>query len=280
MSTDQLVVALASAVLMGGLGLVWSGLRAEPGPGATGGASRSAFDPRPLLAGLAVAAAVYAVSGWLVPSLVTGAAAAAGVWRLLTRSPNRDTPERVEALASWVENVRDVLQAAGQPLGALGATVDTADPAIRPAVRRMHARLGAGRSAEWTMRAFADELDDPLADLVAIGLLVAVTRGAQTEQVLSALASQARNHADRRRIVEAERAPMRHQVLMVSAIMCALLAGVFVFSRSRYLDAYDTASGQVLLGAILAAYVALVIRVATLSRFPRPSRFLTARVTR
>ena len=80
-------------------------------------------------------------------------------------------------------------------------------------------------------RRFADDMDDPLADLVAVGLLIAVTRGAETEEVLSALAEQARHQADRRRIVEAERAPMRREVLMVSMVMCALLGGVFLFAR-------------------------------------------------
>lgn len=81
-----------------------------------------------------------------------------------------------------------------------------AAPEIRQFVRRLYARLSAGRSAEWALRAFADEPYDPLGDLVATGLLIAVTRGGQTEQVLSALADQARSQADRRRIVEAERA--------------------------------------------------------------------------
>lgn len=275
MSTDQLVVAVAAATLVCGVMLVWSGWRATPTrPATRDHAPRSL---QPVAGGVGAAAATYAVSGWVLPAGVIGIATATVIDRLAQRTTHHDSPERVEALAAWVENVRDVLQAAGQPIGAIGVTVDSADPLIRPAVQRLHARLGAGRSPEWAMRTFADELDDPLADLVAIGLLVAITRGAQTEQVLSALATQARHHADRRRIVEAERAPMRHQVIMVSAIMCVLLGGVFVFARSKYLDAYDTANGQVVLAIVLFGYVALVARVVSLSRFPRPARFLTAR---
>jgi hypothetical protein len=57
--------------------------------------------------------------------------------------------------------------------------------------------------------------------------------------------------------------------------MCALLGGMFVFARSSYLDAYDTVSGQVFLGAVLCGYALLLVRVGRLSQFPRPSRFLT-----
>jgi hypothetical protein len=120
-------------------------------------------------------------------------------------------------------------------------------------------------------------MDEPLADLVAVGLLIAVSRGAETEDVLSALAVQARHQADRRRIVEAERAPMRREVWMVSLVMCALLGGVFLFARSSYLNAYDDVAGQLFLAVILVAYGALLVWVGRLATFPRPSRFLTMR---
>ncbi|MEI2704475.1 MAG: type II secretion system F family protein [Ilumatobacteraceae bacterium] len=274
MNSDQLLVALLAAMLVCGITLVWSGLHPTHRVGVRPSASRR-LDARPAAVGLGCGALVYALSGWLAPALVAAGAVTAAWLGHRQRGVQRDTPERVEAVASWIENVRDVLQAAGQPIGAIGATVESSAPEIRQFVRRLYARLSAGRSAEWALRAFADELDDPLGDLVATGLLIAVTRGGQTEQVLSALADQARSQADRRRIVEAERAPMRHQVLMVSLIMCALLGGLFVFARSDYLDAYDSANGQVVLAAIIAGYVALLARVATLSRFPRPGRFLT-----
>ncbi|MDP9464920.1 MAG: type II secretion system protein, partial [Actinomycetota bacterium] len=104
-----------------------------------------------------------------------------------------------------------------------------------------------------------------------------VSRGSETEDVLSALAAQARHQADRRRIVEAERAPMRREVWMVSMVMCALLGGVFLLARSSYLNAYDDVSGQTFLALILVGYGALLVWVGRLATFPRPSRFLTLR---
>jgi Flp pilus assembly protein TadB len=188
---------------------------------------------------------------------------------------DRHSVERVEALAAWVENVRDVLRAGHQPIGAIGATVDSCPTMIKAPVRSMHARLSAGTAVEPTLRRFADDLDDPLADLVAVGLLVAITRGAETEGVLTSLAQQTRHHAERRRIVEAERAPVQREVQMVSVVMCVLLGLVFAFGRSEYLDAYDTVAGQLVLGMVLTGYVGLIVWVVRLTQFPRPSRFLT-----
>jgi Flp pilus assembly protein TadB len=231
-----------------------------------------------ILVAVFVAAVVLAISGWAAPSVAIGGIAGwiASSFRQ-RRPPDDGGVERTDALASWVENVRDVLQSGNQPVGAIGATTQTCPPSIRPHVVSLFARLSAGQPAELVFRRFADEMNDPLADLVAVGLLIAVSRGAETEEVLSALAVQARHQADRRRIVEAERAPMRREVLMVSVVMCALLAGVFLFARSSYLDAYDDVAGQLFLTMVLLGYGALLTWVSRLARFPKPARFLTLR---
>ena len=58
----------------------------------------------------------------------------------------------------------------------------------------------------------------------------------------------------------------------------ALVLGLLVFGRSDYLDAYDEPGGQLFLGASLAGYAALIVRVQKLAAFPRPGRFLTSAV--
>jgi tight adherence protein B len=274
MNRDELVLAVAAVAFVAGLLIVRSGwhVRAAP-PIATRPGRRTA-----LLAAVATAAVIFAVSGWMVPSLVVAAIVGFLASSIVHRRHGDGAGvERTEALASWIENVRDVLQSGNQPVGAIGATTHTCPPLIRAHVVSLFARLSAGQPADVVFRRFADDLDDPLADLVAVGLLIAVSRGAETEDVLSALAAQARHQADRRRIVEAERAPMRREVWMVSAVMCALLALVFVFSRSSYLNAFDRSSGQAFLTFVLAAYGALVVWVARLATFPRPARFLNWR---
>jgi hypothetical protein len=218
---------------------------------------------------------VLAVSGWVLPAVVIAAATWYWVAAFQRRDPLGATDvERTDALASWIESLRDVLLAGEQPIGAIAATVPTAPPTIRPAVRRLSAALGHVEP-DVAFRRFADELDDPLGDLVSAGLLIAVQRGARTVAVLTSLADQARTAADRRRIVEAERAPIQREVLLLSLIMGGLVLVLLVLGRSSYLAAYDTGQGQLFLGTILAVYAVLLLRVQRLSRFPRPRRFLT-----
>ena len=229
-----------------------------------------------VLGGLAIGTLVALVSGWIVPGAVIGAGAAwaIGGWQRRQRSSDAEI-ERLDALASWVENVRDVLMAGEQPIGAITSTVGASPPVIRPHVRRLAAGLGQ-QDPEVAFRRFADDLDDPLADLVAAGLSIAIRRGARTVPVLTSLAEQTREQVDRRRLVEAERAPTRREVQALTIIMGALVVLLLTFGRSEYLAAYDSTGGQVFLGLALAGYVGLIIRVQHLARFPRPGRFLTS----
>lgn len=228
-----------------------------------------------VVAALVAALVVVGVSGWLVPGLAVGVGTswAVGSWQRRERAGDAEIA-RLDALASWVENVRDVLMAGEQPVGAITSTVGACPPVIRPHIRRLAAGLGR-QEPEVVFRRFADDLDDPLADLVAAGLAIAIRRGARTVPVLTALAEQTRQQVDRRRLIEAERAPTRREVQALSTIMGLLVLALLVFGRHEYLDAYDTTTGQAFLTVALIGYAALIVRVQRLARFPRPGRFLS-----
>lgn len=272
MATAVLILTTA----LGALGLM---LAVTPGPPVEAIRShRAAAAPAATLArtiaAVVLGLVVLAVSGWILPALVTAVGAwwAGGVWQQRQRRDAGEI-ERIEALASWIENLRDVLAAGDQPIGAIASTVRTCPEPIRPQVRRLAAGLGR-QEPDVVVRRFADEIDDPIGDLVAIGLLIAIRRGARTSGVLTALAEQARAQADRRRLVEAERAPTRREVTLLSLIMGLLVVALLVLGRTEYLAAYETTGGQLFLSVALIAYVALLVRVQRLARFPRPARFL------
>lgn len=270
MSAELAVLVLATA--LGVVGVIVVVAIDEPRPDA---GSRSP-DPHqaPRLATAAVVGLlIVSTSGWLLPAAVVACA----VWFAVRTWQRRDRSahgvERTDALASWIENLRDVLIAGDQPIGAIAATVATAPPLIRPHVRRLSAGLGR-QEPDIVFRRFADDIDDPLGDLVAAGLLIAVQRGARTVAVLSALAEQARQQADRRRLVEAERAPVQREVGLLTLIMGSLIVGLLVFGRADYLRPYETGGGQLFLAVVIAIYAVLLLRVQRLARYPKPSRFL------
>ncbi len=228
-----------------------------------------------LTVGVAVGLLVLVVSGWPLPAVVVTVGVSFVIGGRQRRRRGSDVEiARLDALASWVENVRDVLLAGEQPVGAIRSTVGACAPTLRPAVRRLAAGLGR-RDPDVVLRRFADDVDDPVADLVAAGLSIAIRSGARTVPVLTALAAQTREQVERRRLVEAERAPTRREVQALTVVMGILVLGLLVLGRSEYLDAYDSTTGQLFLTASLAGYAALIVRVQRLAAFPRPSRFLT-----
>ncbi len=270
MSPDSLVLIASTAAALAAIAV----LTTDPPDTAESRPLTPRDGGRRIAVGAVAGGIVLVMSGWVVPALVTAvaASAAARAWQHRDRQSTDDV-ERTEALASWIENLRDVLIAGDQPIGAINATVPTCPAPIRQPVRRLAAGLGR-QEPDAVIRRFADDIDDPLGDLVAAGLLIAVERGARTVAVLTSLAEQARQLADRRRLVEAERAPVQREVVLLSVVMGGLVLALFAFGRAEYLAAYDTASGQLFLGVTLTIYVVLLARVQRLARYPRPRRFL------
>ena len=268
---------LAGAVVAAGIVLVATAVRPERAE--VEQAVKVPIDFRPLIgraaAAVLVAVVILAATRWVLPALVCGAIG----WWVVGLIADREKSgsgelERVEALATWTEQLRDVLMAGDQPIGAIQATVSTCPEPVRPQVRALAARLGR-QPEQVVLRQFADELDDPTADLIAAGLLVALTKGGRAERVLSSLAQQARHQAERRKLLEAEREPARREVWWVTGLMTLQLLGGLLFARSSYLAPYRTFTGQVVLGVLLAAFLGLIIYVQRLSRFTRPARFLS-----
>ncbi len=236
---------------------------------------------RRLLTVVAVAGVALILSGWILPSLAV-ALMLWWVWGAVERVHRSGRSELVglEGLAVWIENVRDVLAAGEQPIGAIAQTSTNCSAELAPVIRRLNAGLRR-QDPEIVLRRFAADLNDPVADLVAIGLVVAIRRGGRAIDVLSMLAAQTRHAVERRRLIEAERAPVIREVWLLTALMSVLFSTVFVLGRSGYLSTYQTAGGQVVLASAIMVYGLLIIRVQHLAQFPRQRRFLgTARASR
>ena len=126
-----------------------------------------------------------------------------------------------------------------------GATTETAACRAAPPRARAVRPPAAGQPPDVVFRRFADDLDDPLADLVAVGLLIAVTRGEDRGRALGA-AEQARHQADRRRIVEAEPHTDASRGADRLAGDVRVARRVFCLRpSSSYLNAYDTSRAGV-----------------------------------
>ena len=73
---------------------------------------------------------------------------------------------RLEALASWTESLRDTIAGAIGLEQAIPATTANAGAAIRPSLNLMVDRLRIREPLPDALLAFAEDLDDPSADVI------------------------------------------------------------------------------------------------------------------
>lgn len=217
-----------------------------------------------------------ALTGWFVGGSAAAIAAVVG-WRAWEQrgSGERVEQARIEALAGWCEQLRDLLSADQGVVGTIEATARTCPEPLRPAVSRLATGL-ARQTPQAAISQFADDIDDPSGDLVASVILLAMSRSSRTAEMLSELAATTRDRAAMRLRVEAERSGQRSEARFVIGFTAVVVVGVLIFGRgSEFLDAYDDATGQLVL-AIVAVVFAVGMRwMSRLTRFERPARFLT-----
>jgi Flp pilus assembly protein TadB len=277
------VTGLAALLGVGaglGLWLIIRGWRGTPGAARRTPSRRGIRPDRRFLLRLLVAVGagvlLGAVTGWVIGALLT----AVGVWTLpRVLGSDRQAAARLarfEAVASWAEMLRDTLSAAAGLEQAIIVTAPLVPDAIREPVTVAASRLRAGQRLAPVLRQLGNELGDPTADLVLSALVLAAEQRARDlGELLGSLAAAAREHAALRMSIAAGRAQARSEVRITVGVTIVFALGLLVLDR-RYLDAYDSAAGQLVLlvvGALFAAGFGLTARIARVSE---PARFLHA----
>ncbi len=276
-----LVPALAGALIVAGVIGVVVGLRPAPvserPPSRRGGRLQS-LDRRTrmlLLAGTGAGSIAWLITGWAL-AVVAVPVAAVGLPMLLSSGSAAARIERLEAMEEWTRSLSGVLTVGVGLEQALVATLRSTPSAIEPEVTRLVARLRARWVTEDALRAFADELDDSTGDLIAANLILgARRRGAGLASVLDGLAESVAADVRARRQVEADRAKPRATARWVTMISAGVLLILAV--SGTYVAPYKSPLGQVILVALLTAYVATLIWMKRMAMGRNLPRFLDAR---
>ncbi|MDT0303618.1 type II secretion system F family protein [Streptomonospora wellingtoniae] len=270
-ATGAAVAAVCGALAGAGLWLTLLALASAPPS-----TRRNRLSPRTLLLGrrrplrlvLAVAAGllVWTVTGWPVAGVLAGL----GAWWLPgVLGPDRDYDTHVagvEAVAAWAEMLRDLMAGASGLHQAIASTVPIAPESIREEVARLAEALRQGRPPQQALTDFADEVDNPIADLVAAALTTAASRHATDLGVLlGTLAEAAREQAAMLVRVAAGRSRVRTSTRIIIAVTLGTAAALLLFSPD-YLEPFDTLLGQLVLAAIGGVWAAALTWMVRLSR--------------
>ena len=269
-----LLLALCGAGIGTGLCLAYA--TRHPTPPVPVTAQRAPLPARRILLAITCAAIAYAATGWVAALPI----AAGGAW-FLPGMLGRDTRHErelavIDAITAFTEMLRDTLSAASGLNQALMVACRHAPAALQPAAVQLAERIEAleGTTRE-ALHAFADQVADPTADLVALALATASENPTRDlAGLLSSLAVTAREQAAMRTRTAVAQARTRTAIRMITAITVGLAVLLLIIDRS-YLANYDSATGQVIL-----LWVALIFAVAlrwlkSLATMPAPGRLWT-----
>ena len=241
------------------------------------GGRDSASAARLIVIGIFAGILTLVITEWIVLAVVVAGVIA--FWNKLFGGARneRDAITRVEGLATWIEALRDTIAGAVGLEQAIPATAVNAAPSIRPALNLLVDRLRVREPLPDALAKFADDLDDPSADLVVAALILnARLRGPGLRDVLSALADSARDELDVRRRVEASRRSTRRSVQVVVGVI-VVVAGLLVLFNQQYVEPYETFEGQLVLAGVLCAFGLSVLWLRRLSGVEEAERFLLMR---
>lgn len=227
---------------------------------------------RLMLVGVLAGLAVALVSGWVI-AIVVVPAAVVGIPTLLTPPSSGTQVEKLEALEEWARSLSGKLTAGQSLRSALIRSLRSAPAPIEREVGLLVSRLwDNSTSTEDVLRLFAEDINDSTGDVVVTNLILAASGRGQVglSVALEALAETVAADVRARRQIAADQAKPRTTARTVTAITLAVLAVLSL--TGTYIAPYGTPIGQVVLGVLLAAYVATLLwlrRMAVLAPLPR-----------
>jgi len=227
--------------------------------------------------GVSSAAAVVLAlwTGWpLLLAIVP--LAGVGLPRLLS-SPRQVDIELLQALDRWVRGMTAALSTGKSITDALRLSARNPPPGLAEPLVQLVRRLDARWAPDHALLALADQLDSPDADAVVASLVLSVRRGGNGALLtLAALADSLQDRLRALREIEAERAKPRVVVRQITVITLVVLAGSLLFGRSFFAP-YGTPLGQVILAALLTAYVGSLVLLRRMTLPRRRQRILRSR---
>ena len=224
-----------------------------------------------ILAGVAV----WAVSGWPVAGIVTALAVPGLPYFFGAAAIAKRRIDVLQGLEEWVRRLADSMAAGAMPIQTVVSAAAHAPAAINDPALRLAVGLSSPRGdQQQALRRFADDIDDPLGDMVVIALGIAATApSARTPDMLRVLARQLADDVAARRRIETDRAEPRSEARTIVIVQILFVVAVAVFTS--YAKVYGTITGQLVLALLAAIVIGALIMLRRLSITPSPARLLT-----
>ena len=221
---------------------------------------------RLLLAAVLVGFVVLAVTRW--PVAAVAATVFVGSWRWLFGSTdNADDRATIEAVAQWLEDLRDVVR---RSLVAEDASGVLADPMHRFLLRRRQ-----GRPLPEALAELADDIGHPTADAAVAAIVLVVGGGAGGGRVfdtLDELSMAARDEMRARDEIDRTRRVFQRAMRRLVILTVLFVTGLAIFAGDL-LAPYRTVPGQIWLLVPCGLWATCLVMLRRLTRYDLGTRY-------
>ncbi|MGF1597618.1 MAG: type II secretion system F family protein [Acidimicrobiales bacterium] len=219
------------------------------------------------------AVVAFLSTGWPAAAVFAGAVAFIVPTMVRARRQRDDDLAMTDALAGWAEMLRDTIVSHAGLREAVAVTAEVAPPAVRPAVQRLAARA-EHESLSVGLSRFAEEVADPVADLIVAALSVAADGQARNvPALLGGIAAAARAEAQMRLRVEAGRARTYSSSRALVVITFGLSVSLLLFAPT-FMSPFATLWGQLVLMVVGGLFAGALWGLVALGRSEEVPRIL------
>lgn len=236
---------------------------------------RAPIDTRWFTAAVIAFIVTLAITRW--PIAAIGASALVAGWPTLFPSDATQQRQRLEGIAKWLEDLRDLQQGSNLDL------IETLDQASIRAPKTIATELAAfsSRTGHHTplgeaLIGLADDLDHPVADSAIAAMLFASgdASGSSLHTTFAMLADTARDELVARDRIDRMRLNFQRSMRRMLVILAALIGYMFVVTGET-LDPYSKPLGQMWLVIPICLWGLSLLWLRRLSRYERVGRYIS-----
>jgi Flp pilus assembly protein TadB len=222
-----------------------------------------------------VAFVVLVLTGWVVVAAAAAVLVSGWRWLFVVDEAGSDRA-KVEAIAKWLEDVRDVIRRSSVPIEeALELVAENAAGVLTDPLSRFVLRRRQGVPLPDALAELADSIEHPTFDAAAAAIMLVIgggAGGARLYDTVDELAEAARNETQRRAEIDRLRRTHQRAMRRLIAIVIAFIAGLLVFAPT-IVEPYSEPVGQFWLIIPVSIWAGCLVWMRRLTKYDLGTRY-------
>lgn len=216
---------------------------------------------------------VFWMTRWVAAGVLGFILAWYGPQILLGVSLRRQAIARIESVALWAEQLRDLVSAGGSVSGSILLSAPYAPAPIRPPIQKLSEEMLAFGLPE-ALKRFAIRSESSYVDRLTLGLKIADDSGARLRDLLDDLASALRASVEVRFRVESTQTRTLVNGGMIMGITLALSVVIALMNPDYFREAYFGLLGQSVLMGVVLLYLMAILSIMQIDKQRDSTRLL------